>query len=56
MFLVLISLGALNRLRFKPKLPGASGKLQLCVSIEMVVATLILVLTGLLGTLAPAQM
>jgi putative copper export protein len=56
MFVIIVSMGAANLLRFKPALPQSAGKLQVCVTIEMLVATIILILAGLLGIVAPAQM
>lgn len=60
-FLLMVALGALNLLRWKPRLsaeyndrtPAAAARLQLNVGVETMLATVVLLLVGLLGTMSP---
>jgi putative copper resistance protein D len=61
-FLLMMALGALNLLRWKPRLSAvgndhavhAVGRLRLNVTLELVLGAIVLVLVGLLGILPPA--
>jgi copper resistance protein D len=53
LFLVVVSIGAVNLLRLKPRLATSSRALQRNVTLELALATGIILLVGLLGMQAP---
>jgi copper resistance protein D len=61
-FLAMVALGALNLLRWKPRLTSASddrtahaaGRLRVNVALELALGAIVLLLVGLLGLLPPA--
>lgn len=60
-FLVMVGLGAMNLLRWKPRIsaefndrtPAAAGRLQMNVAVEAILSLAVLILVGFLGTLSP---
>lgn len=55
LLLALASLGAINRYRVIPRMPGAAGTLRRVAGAELALGAIVLLTTGLLTGLAPAR-